>query len=84
MMQAMAIRTKGDIALSGAIAESMIALENKRLREQLYRADLTIDHLTDRLERYNAQRLRQYSARPKPSALKRFWALLVERVDTDA
>ena len=81
MMQAMAIRTRGDIALSGALAESMIALENRRLKEQLARADLMIDHLTNRIERNNADRLRRYSARPKPSALRRFWGLLVERVD---
>lgn len=83
MTQAIAIRTMGDTALSGAIADSMIARENRRLRRQLHEAELMIDHLTDRIERNNAQKLRQYRAAPKPSALRRFWGLLVERVDED-
>lgn len=83
MMQAMVIRTKGDVALSGALAEGMIALENKRLKQELEEARLIIDHQLTRIERYNAQRLGQYNARPKPSTLRRFWGLLVERVDED-
>lgn len=63
--------------ISTALAESMIAQENARLRGELAKAHKVIDHQRMRIERYNAQRLRDYTKAPRPSIGKQLLSLLI-------